>query len=183
MFDFPLLVRQAALIPESKLSLNAISYHNPGKKYIHQLQQWILVTSFTTFPYNVDIIHFTFLRDHKIIDFIFNIWKLLLLYHSEDHFDTMLSKTVHHQPGPLTLVLTILMDCRVEMSWHRTYPGQGWLEWWDPRQDSIKTNSDKQTNTWSPAPHCAPAPVRTIIQEFNLKLKILKYAKLFSWQL
>ena len=66
MFDFPLLVRQAALIPESKLSLNAISYHNPGKKYIHQLQQLILVTSFTTFPYNVDIIHFTILHFYEI---------------------------------------------------------------------------------------------------------------------
>ena len=51
----------------------------------------------------------------------------------------------------------------------------------DPRQDSIKTNSDKQTNTWSPGPRW-DLSVRTILQEFNLKLKLLKYAKLIYWQ-
>ena len=76
---------------------------------------------------------------------------------------------------------SFLMDCRnvVWVTWLVTRGGE--VECRDPRQDSIKTNSDKQTNTWSPGPHW-DLSVRTILQEFNLKLKLLKYAKLIDWQ-
>ena len=55
-------------------------------------------------------------------------------------------------------------------------PGQS-VECGAPRQESIKTNSDKQTNTWSPGPR-RDLSVRTILQEFDLKFILLKNANL-----